>query len=414
MIALVALAVFVISYILIVTEWVPKTLAALIGAVTMLLLGVIQYDNFWHLIDFRTIGIVFALSVIVSVSKKSNLFSFIGIKTIKMAKDPKKILTVLVVLTTVFSSFLANISAIIIMVTLTFIICKSLKLNPKPFIMAESFATNIGGLVMIISSIPNVIIASASNISFINFTIVTLPLTIVLTVVNIWFFTRFFNLGHLEDPDVIDRLDEWSVVEDRRLFWKTAVLIFITLLLFFLSDYIPFTLDIIAISCAIVFLLVTSHSVSTAIHEVEWETLIFFVGLFIMVGALEHIGLLTMIGNYIEAISSTEAIKNSIVFVSSAFASGLIDNIPLTAAMTPVVTKIATGTLIWFALVFAANLGGNLTPIGSPTNVIAFGIAKKEGVDISFAEYIKKGGLLALILLAISLVYLVFLGLFIP
>lgn len=413
MIAFVALAIFVFTYVLIVTEWVSKTLAALIGAVAMLLSGVLQYDNFWHLIDFRTIGIVFGLSVVVSVSKKSNIFSFIAIKTIKMAKDPKNILTVLVILTTIFSTFLANISSIIIMVTLTFIVCKSLKLNAKPFIMAESFATNIGGLAMIVSSIPNVIVASESGLSFILFSTITIPLMIILTAINIWFFRRFFYLGHIDDPEVIDRLDEWSVVEDRPLFWKTAVLIGITLTLFILSDFIPFSLDIIAISCAIIFLLATSHSVSSAINEVDWETLIFFMGLFIMVGALENVGILNMAAEFIQSFSTSETSKNALVFAVSAVTSGIIDNIPLAAAMAPVVGQIASGVLIWFSLVFAANLGGNLTTIGSPTNVIAFGIAKQEGIDISFFEYIKKSGVLSIILLGVSFAYLLFLGVFI-
>ncbi len=403
----VALAIFIGVCILIVTERIPKAISAMIGAILMLVLGVVEYGEFWHFIDFKTIAIIFGVSVLVGVAKKSDIFTFIAIKAIKRTGgDPGRILVLFLVLTYAFSAVLSNVSTMIIMGTLTIVICKSLKLDAKPLLIGEAVVADVGGMVFAISSIPNIMVISASGIGFIQFFLVSFPLSLILLFVTILMVRRFFPLAYIEEGKVVERLDEWSVVKDRRAFWRSAAVLCLTIGLFFVSDYLPVSLDIIALCGAIAILLLTSHSMKGALREVDWEILIFFAGLFIMVGGLGKVGFFSFVGSGIRSLSSGNLFaESSILFTVTSITSALVDDIPMVAAMIPVVSSLSSSILLWFVLLFSLNLGGSLLPLGSPSTVITMGVARNEGISISSKEYIKKGGAVALVQLVIALLY---------
>jgi Na+/H+ antiporter NhaD/arsenite permease-like protein len=405
----VAVAIFVGVYILIATEKIPKAVSAVVGAILMLIVGVVSYSEFWHLIDFKTIAIIFGVSVLIEVAKKSDIFTFIAIKAIKRTEgDPHQIFVLFLVLTYAFSSILNNVSTMIVMATLTIVICKSLKLDPKPFLIGEAVVSNVGGLVFAISSIPNILVVSASGMGFVQYFIIAFPLSAILLLVTILIFKRFFPPTYIEEGSVVERLDEWSVVKDRKLFWRSGIVLVFTVALFFVSDYLPITLDIIAVSGAMGILILTSHSTRDAFREVDWETLIFFAGLFIMVGGLEGVGFFSVVGDGIRSFSGGDQLaESSILFLISSTTSAVVDNIPMAAALIPVVSGLSTSLFLWFVLVFSLNLGGSLTPVGSPSNVVAIGIAKNEGIDISFGEYVKKGGAVAVVQLIVAFLYVI-------
>ena len=343
--------------------------------------------------------------------------------------DPFKLLICFSGLTVVFSAFLNNVTAMIIVGSLTIVACKKLKLSAMPFLLAEGIYTNIGGLLTLISSIPNIIVGTAANIGYSQFLLVAGPYCILAFVVTLYLVRWLFKIKPLTDEaskaeakTMVDAFDEWETVKDRNFFYLSAMVLGAIILGFALHSSIPVLkdmgLEVIAILGATVMLVIYPTDVEGVLNEVEWTLVLFFVGLFALLGVMGKADVLAMIGEWLETPLSSGSFSGPIAMMwSSAFFSGLTDNIPLAAVLAKVLGGFQTqigeltwfaeyGHLLWWSLIFGAGLGGNFTPIGSASTVVAIGILKKEGHNVTFMQYVKIGAIVVLVQLSLATAYL--------
>ncbi|MEM5793387.1 MAG: SLC13 family permease [Candidatus Aenigmatarchaeota archaeon] len=405
--------IFLLTFLLIITEMVHKTLAALLGAFLMIMYELVEYNDIGSFIDFRAIGVILGIMIVVEVVKESGIFQFIGIKVVRFTKgEGKKLFLGMILLTTLLTSFMSNTTTILIVAALTFTLCRSIKLDPVPFLISEIIIVNIAGMMLLISSTPNIIIAGAANLKFNDFLIYSTPLSIILIFVDsallmFIFRDQFKNIKKIET----ENLNEWSVVTNKSFFWRSLVILVGMITLFIFSDKIGLSLDFIALSTAILLLLLSGADPDKVLMNIQWGTLFFFMGLFIVVGGLEKSGFLEMIGEkMIEMIGENKILSLPLVVWSSGITSGIVDNIPMAVTFIPIVRNLVSTfqmTIIWWGLIFGVIIGGNLTPIGSPASVVAMGIAKKEGYSISFERFFKIGFMTTIVNLIITTIYLV-------
>ena len=384
------------------------------------------------MVDWGTIGIIIGSTIFVELISRSGLFAWISVKILKVSKgDPFKLLICFSGLTVVFSAFLNNVTAMIIVGSLTVVACKKLKLSAMPFLLAEGIYTNIGGLLTLISSIPNIIVGTAAKIGYVDFLKVAGPYCIIAFVATLYLVRWLFKIKPLTDEaarseaqTMVDAFDEWETVKDRKFFYLSALVLGGIILGFALHSSIPVLnkmgLEVIAIIGATVMLVIYPTDVEGVLNEVEWTLVLFFVGLFALLGVMDKAGVLTMIGEWLQSpLSSGEYTGPIAMMWSSAFFSGLTDNIPLAAVLAKVLSGFQTGMadpslawfqqyghLLWWALIFGAGLGGNFTPIGSASTVVAIGILKKQGFAVTFMQYVKIGAVVVLVQLALATGYL--------
>ena len=424
-------------------EKINKAILVLLGAGIALLLATWQniiiggemHDGHYlptyiKMVDWGTIGIIIGSTIFVELISRSGLFAWISVKILKVSKgDPFKLLICFSGLTVVFSAFLNNVTAMIIVGSLTIVACKKLKLSAMPFLLAEGIYTNIGGLLTLISSIPNIIVGTAANIGYSQFLLVAGPYCILAFVVTLYLVRWLFKIKPLTDEaskveakTMVDAFDEWETVKDRNFFYLSAVVLGAIILGFALHSSIPVLkdmgLEVIAILGATVMLVIYPTDVEGVLNEVEWTLVLFFVGLFALLGVMGKADVLAMIGEWLETPLSSGSFSGPIAMMwSSAFFSGLTDNIPLAAVLAKVLGGFQTqigeltwfaeyGHLLWWSLIFGAGLGGNFTPIGSASTVVAIGILKKEGHNVTFMQYVKIGAIVVLVQLSLATAYL--------
>ncbi len=424
-------------------EKVNKAILVLLGSGVALLLaiwkglltkpddhGAHSLPVYIEMIDWGTIGIIIGSTIFVELISRSGLFAWISVKILKVSKgDPFKLLICFSGLTVVFSAFLNNVTAMIIVGSLTIVACKKLKLSAMPFLLAEGIYTNIGGLLTLISSIPNIIVGTAAGIGYAEFLIVAGPYCLIAFVATLYLARWLFKIKPLTSDEekkgakaMVDAFDEWETVKNRTFFYLSTVVLGAIILGFAFHSSIPVLnqmgLEVIAILGATVMLVIYPTDVEGVLNEVEWTLILFFVGLFTLLGVMEHAGVLAMIGDWLKSPLSSGPIKGPIVMMwSSAFFSGLTDNIPLAAVLAKVlggfqsqITELTWfaeyGHMLWWSLIFGAGLGGNFTPIGSASTVVAIGILKKEGHTVTFMQYVKIGAIVVLVQLLLATGYL--------
>jgi Na+/H+ antiporter NhaD/arsenite permease-like protein len=390
----ISVLIFALTFLLIITELVHKTLAALLGALLMILYNFVSYSEAGSFIDFRALGIVFGMMVVVEVVKDSGIFQFFGIKAIKLAKgNPKSLFVILIVFTTILSAFLSNQVSILIIAALTFTLCRSLDINPVPFVISEAIIADIGGLIFLTSSTPSILVGGATEMSFVQFMMFSMPFALFIMVATIplllFIFRKEFKDSKKRD---MSHLNEWSVVPDKKFFYKSLAILAFTM------------------SSAVVILLLSGADPDKTLRDVQWGTLFFFIGLFIVIGGLENSGFLESLSeSIIEMVGSNNVASIPIVTLFTGIGSGIVDNIPMTVALIPVVRTVSETLnmgILWWSLLFGAVLGGNLTPIGSPSNVIALNVMKKEGKSVSFGEFMKVGVVVTVFHLFLAIMYL--------
>lgn len=424
-------------------EKINKAILVLLGAGIALLLatsvdiikggethGGHYLPTYIKMVDWGTIGIIIGSTIFVELISRSGLFAWISVKILKVSQgDPFKLLICFSGLTVVFSAFLNNVTAMIIVGSLTIVACKKLKLSAMPFLLAEGIYTNIGGLLTLISSIPNIIVGTAAGIGYSQFLFVAGPYCIIAFVATLYLVRWLFKIKPLTDDaskaearSMVDAFDEWETVKDRKFFYLSAVVLGAIILGFALHSSIPVLnkmgLEVIALIGATVMLVIYPTDVEGVLNEVEWTLVLFFIGLFALLGVMDKAGVLAMIGEWLQSPLSSGAYSGPIAMMwSSAFFSGLTDNIPLAAVLAKVLggfhadiqnlTWFAEyGHLLWWSLIFGAGLGGNFTPIGSASTVVAIGILKKEGHNVTFMQYVKIGAIVVLVQLALATGYL--------
>jgi len=410
------LGVLVGMYVILITEVVHRTALALFGALVMLIIlfstGALDphdsVDFVIGSIDFNTIGLLLGMMVIVGILGDTGIFQYIGIKAAKISKgNVWKLMILLAVITAVGSAFLDNVTMVLLMVPVTISVCRILNINPISLILAQIFASNIGGATTLIGDPPNIMIGSAAGIDFITFAYHMTPEIILTMGVAIILFKFMFRKDLKQKPENVQKLQELDAskeIKDKMLLKKSAIVLGAVILMFMFHGMVGLEVSIIALGGAAVLLVVTGKQPHIALRHVEWPTLLFFCGLFVIVTGVEVSGALELLAHNILEITGGElgATMFSITIVS-AFASAFVDNIPFTATMIPIIESISVvptfvGNLsefsynpLWYALAFGADLGGNGTLIGASANLVAIAIAEKFGYRIFFREFLIKG-----------------------
>lgn len=410
------LGVLVGMYVILITEVVHRTALALFGALVMLIVlfttGILDphdsVDFVIGAIDFNTIGLLLGMMVIVGILGETGIFQYIGIKAAKISNgNVWKLMILLAVITAVGSAFLDNVTMVLLMVPVTISVCRILNINPISLILAQIFASNIGGATTLIGDPPNIMIGSAAGIDFMSFAYHMTPEIIITMAVAIVLFKFMFRKDLKQKPENIQKLQELDAskeIKDVMLLKKSAIILGAVILMFMLHGMLGLEVSIIALGGAAVLLVVTGKQPYIALKHVEWPTLLFFCGLFVIVGGVELSGALELLAHNILEITQGELGTTMFtITIVSAFASAFVDNIPFTATMIPIIENISIDPAfahnltafdynpLWYALAFGADLGGNGTLIGASANLVAIAIAEKFGYRIFFREFLIKG-----------------------
>ena len=413
---IVAIAVFVIVMLAIMTEKLHRSLAAIVGAMVVLALHVMSFDAAMEHIDFNTLGVLLGMMLFVSVVKLSGVFEFLAIKSARLAKgDPWKIMLLFVLLTAVLSAFLDNVTTVLLIGPMTLTVCKLLDINPIPFFMTEILASNIGGTATLIGDPPNIMIGSAAGYSFLDFIIYDAPaVVVILAIILVVFYIMYGRKMHVDDEHRarVMELDEHKQIKNMRLLKQSVVMTGLVVVGFMAHGALGLESCIIALGAAGIIMLISGESIEEALSNVEWTTLSFFAGLFVIVGAMAETGVIGMLANgLIDMTGGNVFITMLVLLIGSAVISSFLDNIPFVATMIPILLAMeSTGmdvTPLWWAVSLGACLGGNGTLIGASANVVLSDISKKHGYEISFATFFKTGFPIMLLTVLIAGVYLV-------
>ena len=416
--AIFAVALFVVVLVIVGTEVVNRTVAALLGAAVVISFGIVeQSEAATEFIDWNTIGLLAGMMVIVSVLDKTGLFEYLAIKSARWGKaKPGRILILLAVVTAVLSAFLDNVTTIILMVPVTFLIADALGVSPLPFLLTQVLASNIGGAATLIGDPPNILIGSAAGLSFADFVINLAPV-VILTLPFVLAYLYLVFRRELKASDTAEEtimgLDARGAIRDPALLRKCLIVLGVVILAFFLHGALHLEAATIALFGAAVLLLYARSNVEEVLREVEWPTLFFFVGLFVLVGGLEATGVVGGIAGLLTAFDATSAVAAVVIIWGSALASGVIDNIPFTATMIPVLQELARSENLteaqlrplWWSLALGADFGGNATLIGASANVVAAGMSERAGQRITFVKFMIYGIPVTLISLVIATGY---------
>lgn len=418
----VAITVFVVAYALIASDRVNKTLVALCGAAIVAALGVVASDDVFFSretgIDWDVIFLLLGMMVIVSVLRQTGVFEYIAIWAAKRAKgSPLQIMILLVLVTAFASALLDNVTTVLLVAPVTLLVCDRLNIRAAPFLMAEVFASNIGGASTLVGDPPNIIIASRAGLSFNDFLVHMTPIVVVVMAVFVAMLPRLFRGSFDVDPDrVADvmSLEEREAIRDPALLIKCAVVLVAVFAAFIAHSALHIAPSIVALLGAGVLVLISRTEKSVYLSGVEWETLLFFAGLFIMVGALVKTGVIDQLARLAtEATGGNALLTVMLILGVSAPVSGVIDNIPYVATMTPIVAELATSmhgevhqNALWWALALGADFGGNLTVVGASANVVMLGIARRSDSPIGFWEFTRKGVVVTVMSISLAALYL--------
>ena len=410
--------IFVTAYIFIIFDVVDRVIVALTGALLMILVGVIsQGTAFSEKIDYNTLVLLISMMIIVMITKRTGIFEFLAIKTVKIAKgEPIMILILLSLITGVLSGLLDNVTTILLVLPLTFSVCKDLRINPIPMMISEIFASNIGGTATLIGDPPNIMIGSAVGLTFMDFIFNTAPIIIVIlpitTLIFAFLYRKKFHATK-EDKDKVLMMDEFAAIKDHKLLIKSLTVLFLTIVGFLSHGALHLESATVALTGATILLLVSGIRPEKILEEVEWKTIFFFGGLFIMVGGIEEVGIIKLIAQGVIDLTNGDPFLTMIAILwVSAIASAFIDNIPFVATMIPMIKDLGmiTGmslSPLWWALSLGACLGGNGTIIGASANVVASGMAEDMGHKITFKEYMKISFPIMLLTIVIATIYMV-------
>jgi Na+/H+ antiporter NhaD/arsenite permease-like protein len=414
-----ALAVFVGAYVLIATEKVPRVTASLGGAAAMILIGATDDHGIFFSadsgIDWNVIFLLLGMMIIVGILRQTGLFEFLAIWAAKKARGrPYAIMVMLVVITAALSAFLDNVTTVLLVAPVTLLVCGRLAAPSAPFLIAEVMASNIGGTATLIGDPPNIIIASRGGLSFNDFIVNLAPLIGVLLLVFILLCRLLFSSAFRYQPERAARimaLKEREAIGEKALLIKCLVVLGLVLFGFIAHPLIGIAPAIVAMLGAGLLVMLARLEPRKVFGDVEWETLVFFAGLFIMVGSLVNLGIMDTVGHAVAAVVGDDygAAAVWLTIVSSA-ASGIIDNIPYVAALAPITDDLVSsgGTAagpLWWALALGSDLGGNATAVGASANVVVIGIAMRHGEPISFWTFTRYGLITTAVTIGLAVLY---------
>ncbi len=417
-------AILLIAYIFIATEKIPKVTIALVGAAITILIGLVSQNKtvdgslnphyFINFIDFNVIFLLVSMMIIVNIATRSGMFNWIANELLRMTKGhPKMVLFVLGLFTAITSAFLDNVTTVILIMPVTFFIAEQLDINPVPYLITEIFASNIGGTATLIGDPPNIIIGSAAGLSFMDFVNELTPIIAVIFLAVVGIMVLFFKkylVTTQEKMEAVANLDNSSTITDFPLMIRSAIVLVLVILGFVLHDITHIETCVTAMLGASVLLLFEKPT--KIIKDVEWNTIFFFIGLFIIIGGMEASGAIALMAKWILNVTQgSQEATAMIILWASGFISGVIDNIPYTATMTPMLLEIekVMGNdytyPLWWCLSLGACLGGNMTIIGAAANVIVSETSAHHGHPIEFMKFLKYGFITMVVSLIFSSVY---------
>jgi Na+/H+ antiporter NhaD/arsenite permease-like protein len=401
---------------LIISDKVHRALAALLGAVVVLLTGILPFEESLEHIDFNTLGVLTGMMLFVAVARRSGLFEYLAIRSAKLARgDPWRIMVFLMLITAVLSAFLDNVTTVLLVGPMTLMICKELRISPVPFFMTQIIASNVGGTATLIGDPPNIMIGSAADLSFVDFILVDGPIVVVIlaaTVIGFRFVYKNKLSASAESIQAAMQMDEKEAIVSQSLFVKSIVMIGLVVVGFSLHGVLHIESAVIALGAAAILMLIGRQNIDEVIDGVEWPTIGFFVGLFIVVGGMVATGVIDLFAVFlVDATGGNLLMAVLLILVASAVISAIVDNIPFVATMIPVILTMGASGMevepLWWALSLGACLGGNGTLIGASANVVLSGISNREGYPITYLDFLKVGGPMMLLSILISAVYLV-------
>ena len=411
--------IFIFMYMVIVSEKIHRTVAAMLGAVSMILLGILSQETALHHVDFNTLGLLVGMMVLVGVTSHTGLFDYVAIKAAKVAKaEPKRILIYLALITAVFSAFLDNVTTVLLMVPVTFSITQKLHLKVTPFLLTQIIASNIGGTATLIGDPPNIMIGSAvKELTFVAFINNLAPIAILNLLLVILIMEVIYKKGLHTTPELQAELmdmNEKKALKDHTLLKKSLFVLALVILGFFTHALTHIESSMIALAGGFLLLLLAGgshHLVESSMKAVEWATIFFFIGLFIAVGGLIETGIIgSLAGKAVELTGGDVTATSLLVLWLSAIVSAVLDNIPFVATMIPLIQNMGAMGIdnlepIWWSLALGACLGGNGTLVGASANLIVAGMAAERGVKITFLNYLKIGFPLMILTIITSTAY---------
>ena len=409
---------FIFTYILIMSEKITKVTAAFSGGMVLIVLNIISQQEAIDFIDFNTIGLLLGMMLLVGITKQTGFFQYIAIKAVKWAGGkPRNILISFGLITAVFSAFLDNVTTVLLIAPVTLIISETLEINPIPFLITEILLANIGGTATLIGDPPNIMIGSSTNLSFMDFLINLAPVVIIILVVITFLMQRYYKKELHVSKDTINKINNFNekdAIKDRKLMYQSLTVIGLVLSGFLFHDLIEFPSATIALAGAALLLLISEAQPEQILKDVEWTTIFFFAGLFVLVGGMEKVGIIGWLANHTLNITKGHFMLTTLfVLWASALASTIVDNVPFVATMIPLINAIGQSAgphfhiePLWWALSLGACLGGNGSLVGASANLVVAGIAEKHKYKIGFKSFIKIGFPVMIISIVIATIYI--------
>jgi len=407
--------IFLVAYGLIASERFDRTLIALLGGLLVVVFGVIDQEEAFAAIDFNVIFLLAGMMVLAGGLSKTGFFEYVAGHAIHLSRgQPFRLLLILSVLTAVLAAVLDNVTTVVLLTPVTLSIARTLKVSPFPYLISQIFASNIGGTATLIGDPPNILIGSAAGLDFGDFLVNLAPVVVVIMFAFVGIMWLAFGRNMEDDADRLDILatvDPASAIKDRPLMIRALIVLALTLVGFLFHSVLGLEAATIALLGATVVMIVGRLDPHEALRDIEWNTLFFFVGLFMLIEAVVHVGIVGGIADALaEAAGGDLTVATLGILWFSAVASAIVDNIPYTATAIPIVQQlIATGLEaepMWWALALGACLGGNLTIVGASANIVVANLAARDGHPITFMQFFRYGLGVVIASLVISTAYL--------
>ena len=397
-------------------EWVHRTKVALVGAGVMVLSGVLDLEGAIEAVDWATLGLLAGMMILVGLTERTGVFVYLAVRVAQASGGrPLQLVFLLAGVTAVMSAFLDNLTAILLIVPITLLLADRLDVSPIPLVLVEVVASNVGGTATLIGDPPNIMIGThVADLSFVDFVVNLAPVafvTLVLVTAVLYLGFRSQLVIHEERAAEVARLDARRDLRDSRYLGRSIAILLGTIVAFFLHGALGLEPAVVALAGATLLLLVAADDVEDALERVEWSTIFFFLGLFVMVGALEERGVIADVADAVAELTggSRSAELLAILWVAAS-GSALVDNIPFTAAMIPVVDELQGDEVdegLWWSLALGACFGGNATMIAAAANVAATGVLERSGTPVSFMRFLAVGLPVTLLSMAVATGYLV-------